>query len=185
MEKIISRISKGIFKFINMKSWESSLIVSKKNMKGLMRFDGRDYKLCRDEKEVSISNKLTKLERKKKMPIKIFTEKCIIDGKRSRGIVSVEGVLSRSALPKEYLIGRLPAFYYNSVYGSGGHTDNKIRRYILLKCEGGEPLLEAKAYPENEFQQILSYIRKAGENLQKINQKLKLEQWKGKEEFII
>lgn len=117
------------------------------------------------------------------MPIKIVTEKCVVDGKRYRGVVSLEGILTRNELPKEYLVSGFPAFFWNSAYGV--HVDNRIRNSFLLKCKDDEPLLEAKVYPENEFQQIISYIRKAGENLKRINQKLKLESWKGKEEFVI
>lgn len=93
----------------------------------------------------------------------------------------------------EYIIGDLPAFYWNEAYKIS--KNNEIRNVFLLYYKNeipllgssslGSPLLEEKTYPEKEFQQILSYIRKAGENLQRINQKLKLEQWKGKEEFII
>ena len=119
------------------------------------------------------------------MAIKIFTEKCVIDGKRCREIVSCQGFLAKDKLPNEYLIGDLPAFYYNDCFGIKGIGNNKFSNTVLMRCKDFSSLLEVKVYPEHEFQQIISYIRKAGENLKRINQKIKLEIWKGKEEFTI
>ena len=128
---------------------------------------------------------VSRLKKENKMPIKIVTEKCIVDGKRCRGIVSCEGFLAKNKLPNEYLVSDLPAFYCNDCFGIKQVTNEKFSNTFLLRCKDFSSLLEAKVYPENEFQQIISYIRKAGENLKRINQKLKLERWKGREEFII
>lgn len=122
---------------------------------------------------------ISKLKRENKMLIKIMTEKFIVDGKRYRGLVSWEGFFRIEELPQEYIDGMAAAFYSNPEFNF------KSERTILIRCQNGEPLLELKEYPEREFQEILSYIRKAGENLRRINQKIKLEQWEGKEEFII
>ena len=117
------------------------------------------------------------------MPIKILTEKVIIDGKQYRSAVSMQGVLSKDELPQRYLDSDLPAFYFNTMFGRS--LDSAVRRDTFLFYCNGIPLLRAKVYPENEFQQILSYIRKAGCNLRRIKQELKLQNWKGREEFVI
>ena len=133
---------------------------------------------------VSVSNKIVKLERKKKMPIKIFTEKCIVNGKRYRKILlPLCGVLEKAQLPNEYLNSLNPAFRWNDSFSIKINPENEP--ILLLYCCNNTELLSLKIYPENEFQKIISYIRKAGENLKQINQKLKLERWKGVEEFVI
>ena len=81
-------------------------------------------------------------------------------------------------LPQEYLNSNEAAFYCNDCYRIKNISNDRLKKTILLRCKDFSPLLEEKRYPENEFQQIISYIRKAGDNLKKINQKLKLEQWK-------
>lgn len=121
------------------------------------------------------------------MPIKIFTEKCVIDGKKYRKILlPLSGVFNKATLPNEYLNSSNPAFRWNDSFVI--KVDFKysfLSPVLLLYCSNNAELLSLKVYPEDEFQLILSYIRKAGENLRRINQRLKLENWKGKEEFVV
>ena len=162
MEKVVSCFSKRVFKTINMR--EESIKVYREIIK-------------------EATKDFFKSKRRKGMPIKIMTEKLIVDGKRYRGLVSWEGFFRIGELPQEYMDSMGAAFYSNPRFDLT--SNDKSKRALLIRCRSETTLLEAKVYPEREFQEILSYIKKAGENLKRINQRLKLESWKGKEEFII
>lgn len=90
------------------------------------------------------------------MTIKIITEKICL--RKAQRVIAITGILSRDQLPKKYLDEEY------SVYG-------KIigKTFYLYKGQGELLLSSDMLYSEEDFQEILSFIRKAGDNLHRIN----------------
>ena len=113
------------------------------------------------------------------MSMKIYTEKCVIRGEKRRKILGFEGVLEGLELPKEYVLG-YPRVTLESHCGYEylAIVDEKGRRTVMYADE---------SYKEDEFQEMIKAIEKAGYRLHEINKKVKeLEEvWKGEETFII
>lgn len=113
------------------------------------------------------------------MSMKLYTEKCVIRGEKYRKILGFEGVLEKNKLPKEYTQG-YPRVVLESFCGEKylSVVDEKGRRTVMYSDH---------YYEENEFQEMITAIEKAGERLYEINKKVKeLEEvWRGEETFII
>jgi hypothetical protein len=131
---------------------------------------------------------------------RILTEKVTIDGVPCRKILGFEGILSRDELPKKYLDG-FPKFdLYES---SASHYEFDGTRLRWIPSDGNsravnydipteaEPkimldvcptyvLTVGDIYPENTFQNIMTWLRRAGSRLAKIRKQEKAA-WSGKE----
>ena len=132
------------------------------------------FKLLCYNKNNQINNK-----EDEQMSMRIYTEKCVIRGEKYRKILGFEGVLKEAELPKEYTIS-YPRVVLESFCGEEylAIVDEKGRRCVMYSDH---------YYKEDEFQEMLTAIEKAGERLYEINKKVKeLEEvWKGEETFII
>lgn len=113
------------------------------------------------------------------MSMKIYTEKCVIRGEKCRKILGFEGVLEDIKLPKEYVLS-YPRVVLETFCGEEylAIVDEKGRRTVMYSD---------RHYKEDEFQEMITAIEKAGERLHEIRKKVKeLEEvWKGEETFII
>lgn len=113
------------------------------------------------------------------MSMKIYTEKCVIRGEKCRKILGFEGVLEGVELPREYTLG-YPRVTLESICGNEylAIVDEKGRRSVMYTDE---------SYKEDEFQEMITAIEKAGYRLHQINKKVRelKEVWKGEETFII
>lgn len=111
--------------------------------------------------------------------MKIYTEKCVVRGEKYRKILGFEGVLKEAKLPKEYTIS-YPRVVLETFCGEEylAIVDEKGRRTVMYSDHH---------YKEDEFQEMLTAIEKAGERLYEINKKVReLEEvWRGEETFII
>lgn len=129
----------------------------------------------------------------------ILTEKVTINGVPCRKILGFEGILSRDELPKKYLEGS-PMFCNEGVKRGHGHFEfdgEKLRYFgsdeitnIDIKVPRGKPpeidigyflmLDEGDVWPETTFQNIMTWLRRAGSRLAKICKQEKVA-WSGKE----
>ncbi len=106
--------------------------------------------------------------------IRIVTEKTVNgSGFRGRNILHVEA-LPIKVLPFKYLSGDHEMVWFDGVQKA-------------LVCNKGSDLIEGFFFTEEDFQERLSYVKKAGENLAKVNENLReeKERWKGNETFEI
>ena len=120
-------------------------------------------------------------------PMRIVTEKCLVEGREMRKILSINGVLERDKLPAEYL-AREPHVYMLSplspfrangrtlVVPFGGAAGIYISPFSY--CHVGQTM------HEDAFQDMLSYIREAGERLRQVRLEGR-KQWQGTETFEI
>lgn len=106
-------------------------------------------------------------------PIKIETEKVMINGKNMRKIIKIEA-LNGDAVPKEYL-NEYPFCFKSS---------NKTSLVYKLFSESTKLINVGDTYTEEDFQSLWKIILQCGERLTKINRELKVKnQWIGKETF--
>lgn len=113
------------------------------------------------------------------MSMKIYTEKCVIRGEKYRKILGFEGVLKEAKLPKEYTLGYPRVVLETwSGYEYLAIVDEEGRRCVMYADE---------SYKEEEFQEMLTAIEKAGYRLHEIMKKVRelKEVWNGEETFII
>ncbi len=112
------------------------------------------------------------------MQLKIQTKKVVVDGKKFRKIISVQG-LDVCSLPTEYLKG-----YPNVVYVSEGKF-----KLLEVRIKEGESLdlMQGKTFPESYFQKVYGLIKQSGDRLHEINIKINelRKEWHGKEDFEI
>lgn len=113
------------------------------------------------------------------MSMKIYTEKIVLRGEKYRKVLGFEGVLEKDKLPKEYTIS-YPRVVLETFCGE---------KYLVILDEKGRrySMYSDRHYKEDEFQEMLKAMEKAGEKLYEINKKVKeLEEvWRGEETFII
>jgi hypothetical protein len=112
------------------------------------------------------------------MTIKIKTEKIVSlkSGRIARKILKIEA-LSKQDLPAIYTENKNDATIYME-------EDRKLK--ILYKFRG-KRIQIGDEIEEKDFQEMLEIIKEAGNNLKKINQKIKDKQkeWNGRETFKI
>lgn len=120
-------------------------------------------------------------------PMRIVTEKCLVEGREMRKILSINGVLERDKLPAEYLARGTHVFMLSPLSPSrangrtlvvpfGGAAGIYISPFSY--CHVGQTM------HEDAFQYMLSYIREAGERLRQVRLEGR-KQWQGTETFEI
>ncbi len=138
------------------------------------------------------------LEHVDKSPVaRILFEKILVNGTKCRKITGFEGILGRDALPKKYLDGT-PAFWFDSDCGgrhvfrdrrfcweeSGDWRGNGIRMYLPPGVDvdvghfGFAGIQEGSVWPETTYQELLTWLKRAGSRLAKIRQQER-EAWSG------
>ena len=138
------------------------------------------------------------LEHVNKSPAaRILFEKILVNGVKCRRITGFEGILGRDALPKKYIEGR-PAFWYEDDAPPGAHVfDGACMDWQLPddSCEMVRVYLPPSAkidvgmfgfcginvgdvWPEPTYQELLTWLKRAGSRLAKIRQQER-EAWSG------
>lgn len=107
------------------------------------------------------------------MAIKIGTKKIIKDSTWFREIIKISGVAAQSQLPPEYL--ELNTYIFSIPSG------------ILVRDDSNTSVLEiGDIISEGEFLVLMDVIKRAGNNLYRLNKGLPInENWKGRETFTI
>jgi hypothetical protein len=129
------------------------------------------------------------LKRRNQMAIEIKTEKVWVNGEKHRRITGIKA-LSYEELPAEYFMDPVDCACVMTKYGFRVWRmprDNGCR-YSLdndfrFKSNHGVAY-HGDTIPEEEFQVFKSWVEKAGDNLMRVNKKLR-ESWSGKETFTI
>ena len=113
------------------------------------------------------------------MAIKIKLEKTFCKG--VKGYVFLGGdALKKEKLPSKYFQGRPHLYAEETIKGKN--------RLVLLKAPAGSVVLYPdRFFKEEEMEEILQEISKAGKRLQKVNDKIREEKktWHGEVEIII
>ena len=138
------------------------------------------------------------LEHVAKRPVaRILTEKILVNGVKCRKITGFEGILGRDALPKTYTEGR-PVFWYEGEAPPGAHVFNgacmdwqlpddscEMVRVCLppgVKIDVGQygfcGMNVGDVWPETTYQELLTWLKRAGSRLAKIRQQER-EAWSG------
>ena len=133
----------------------------------------------------------------------ILVDKKVVNGVRCYEILGFDGVLQKDELPKRYTDGR-PAFWKNNTSSSGAHVFDGVKmgwRYpdgsncrLFMELPAGVKIdvgdwcfvgmSVGDVWPERTFQELLTWLKRAGSRLAKILQQEK-DAWSGKETIEI
>ena len=128
---------------------------------------------------------------------RILFEKILVNGVKCRKITGFEGILQYDELPKKYVNGR-PAFWLDSDCGgrhvfrdgrfcwevSGDWRGNGIRGQLPHGVDvdvghfGFAGIQEGSVWPETTYQELLTWLKRAGSRLAKIRREER-EAWSG------
>jgi hypothetical protein len=115
--------------------------------------------------------------------IKIKVKKQVNRGQKMLEVIKIDGVMKKDNLPIEYLQDGVCCYYIDE------DSCSYIKKYIKAYDEKGKSysLMEKGWYSEQQFNETLEVIRRAGDRLHEINKKIKQlkEEWNGEIEIII
>lgn len=135
---------------------------------------------------------------------RILTEKVMVNGVKCRKIAGFEGIKEAKDLPEKYLTG-FPRFHSEGTLRHHGHAefdgcelhyfgDDTVQKINIKLPENADPKVDSGRFilllatgdiwPETTFQNILIWLKRAGNRLAKIK-KQEHDAWSGSEEVTI
>ena len=128
---------------------------------------------------------------------RILFEKILVNGTECRKITGFEGISRKDELPKKYVDG-CPAFWYDDANSSGAHVfDGGRMKWLYPRGSVSRIFMElpnsaeidvgsymfvgmsvGDIWPEATYQELLTWIKRAGSRLAKIRQQER-EAWSG------